>query len=82
MSADRKEAAVKKRWHDLSPTAKAAVIGVAAVDAGLRAWALRDLAGRETGQVRGPKKLWSVALGLVTSGGVLPALYLVIGRRS
>ncbi|UGU30539.1 hypothetical protein LT350_29120 [Mycolicibacterium smegmatis] len=73
---------MKKRWNDLSPTAKAAVIGVAAVDAGLRAWALRDLAGRDANQVRGPKKLWSVALGLVTSGGMLPALYLVAGRKS
>ncbi|AKS35898.1 hypothetical protein [Mycolicibacterium goodii] len=73
---------MKKRWNDLSPTAKAAVLGVAAVDAGLRAWALRDLADRNAGQVRGPKKLWSLALGLVTSGGVLPALYLVAGRRS
>ncbi|MBU8808797.1 hypothetical protein KL953_07805 [Mycolicibacterium goodii] len=73
---------MKKRWNDLSPTAKAAVIGVAAVDAGLRAWALRDLAGRNAGQVRGPKKLWSIALGLITSGGVLPAVYLVVGRKS
>lgn len=73
---------MKKRWNDLSPTAKAAVIGVAAVDAGLRAWALRDLAGRNAGQVRGPKKLWSVVLGLITSGGVLPAVYLVVGRKS
>ncbi|BBX88460.1 hypothetical protein H5U98_25860 [Mycolicibacterium boenickei] len=72
----------KKRWNDLSPTAKTAVIVVAAADAGLRAWALRDLAGREPSRINGPKWLWGSALGLLTTSGVLPVAYLVVGRRS
>ncbi|WP_454788520.1 hypothetical protein [Mycolicibacterium lutetiense] len=72
----------KKRWNDLSPTAKTAVIAVATVDAGLRAWALRDLAGRQAGQVIGPKWLWGSALGLLSTSGVLPVVYLVAGRTS
>ncbi|QRY53745.1 hypothetical protein [Mycolicibacterium septicum] len=72
----------KKRWNDLSPTAKKAVIAVAAVDAGLRAWALRDLAGRDASRINGPKWLWGSALGLLSTSGVLPAVYLVAGRRS
>ncbi|WP_135452726.1 hypothetical protein [Mycobacterium sp. DL99] len=71
----------KKRWNDLSPNAKKAVIAVAAVDAGLRAWALRDLAGRQANQIKGPKWLWGSALGLLSTSGVLPVAYLVAGRR-
>ncbi|BBX34762.1 hypothetical protein MMAG44476_31862 [Mycolicibacterium mageritense DSM 44476 = CIP 104973] len=72
----------KNRWNDLSPTAKATIVGLAAVDAGLRAWALRDLAGRDADQVNGPKWLWGSALGVLSTSGVLPAAYLVVGRKS
>lgn len=72
----------KKRWNDLSPRAKTAVIAVAAVDAGLRAWALRDLAGRDVSRINGPKWLWGTALGVLSSSGVVPVAYLVAGRKS
>lgn len=52
------------------------------MDAGLRAWALRDLAGRDADQVNGPKWLWGSALGVLSTSGVLPAAYLVVGRKS
>lgn len=72
----------KKRWNDLSPNAKVAVIAVAAVDAGLRAWALRDLAGRDASRIKGPKWLWGSALGVLSTSGVVPVVYLVAGRKS
>ncbi|MDF3337854.1 hypothetical protein ACP6C7_11780 [Mycolicibacterium septicum] len=72
----------KKRWKDLSPNAKAAVIAVAAIDAGLRAWALRDLAGRDASRINGPKWLWGSALGVLSTSGVVPVVYLVAGRKS
>ena len=72
----------KKRWKDLSPNAKAAVIAVAAIDAGLRAWALRDLAGRDASRINGPKWLWGSALGVLSISGVVPVAYLVAGRKS
>ncbi|MGV0737176.1 hypothetical protein BA059_10710 [Mycolicibacterium sp. (ex Dasyatis americana)] len=72
----------KKRWKDLSPKAKTAIIAAAAADAGLRAWALRDLAGREPSRINGPKWLWGSALGLLSTSGVLPVAYLLVGRRS
>lgn len=72
----------KKRWKDLSPNAKAAVIAVAAIDAGLRAWALRDLAGRDASRINGPKWLWGSALGVLSTSGVVPVAYLVAGRKS
>ncbi|OMC33081.1 hypothetical protein A5740_12040 [Mycobacterium sp. GA-1841] len=71
----------KKRWSDLSPRAKTTVIAVAAVDAGLRAWALRDLAGRDASRINGPKWLWGTALGVLSSSGVVPVVYLVAGRK-
>lgn len=72
----------RKRWNDLSPNAKVAVIAVAAVDAGLRAWALRDLAGRDASRINGPKWLWGSALGVLSTSGVVPVVYLVAGRKS
>ncbi|MUL81588.1 MULTISPECIES: hypothetical protein [unclassified Mycolicibacterium] len=72
----------KKRWNDLSPTTKTTVIAMVAVDAGLRAWALRDLAGRQANQTNGPKWLWGSALGLIGTAGVLPVAYLIAGRKS
>lgn len=69
-----------KSWKDLQPAGKATIIAVAALDAGMRAWALRDLAGRDNAQVNGPRWLWNAGLGLVTSAGVLPAVYLLWGR--
>lgn len=71
----------KKRWKDLSPTAKTAVIVVTAVDAGLRAWALRDLAARDASQVKGPKWAWGSALSVLGTSGVVPAVYLIAGRK-
>ncbi|OBF18456.1 hypothetical protein [Mycobacterium sp. ACS4331] len=72
----------RKRWSELSPKAKVTIVAVAAIDAGLRAWALRDLAGRDAAHVNGPKWLWGGALGLLSSSGIAPAAYLLVGRKS
>ncbi|MFT4201617.1 DUF5652 family protein [Gordonia sp. (in: high G+C Gram-positive bacteria)] len=71
----------RKHWNDLSPRTKGVIVGAAAVDAGLRAWALRDLGSRTTSEVNGPKSLWQTGLLIVNSAGVLPAAYLLRGRR-
>ncbi|GED99432.1 hypothetical protein [Gordonia crocea] len=71
----------RKRWNDLSPKAKGFVVGAAAVDAGLRAWALRDLGSRTKDEVNGPKSLWSAGLAIINSAGIFPLVYLVKGRR-
>ncbi len=71
----------KKKWNDLTSTQRGAIIGAAAVDAGMRLWAGRDLATRAKDEVRGPKWLWGLGLSLVNSMGVLPAIYLLAGRR-
>jgi hypothetical protein len=58
------------------------VISVGVIDIGLRFWALRDLARRPSEAVAGPKAVWALGLVSVSSAGVLPLAYLVLGRRS
>jgi hypothetical protein len=70
-----------RRWDEMSPTSRALVITVGVVDASLRAWALADLKGRPDDQVNGPKAVWGLALTVVSSAGMLPAAYLLLGRR-
>ncbi|MGC4152873.1 MAG: hypothetical protein QM628_07305 [Propionicimonas sp.] len=67
--------------NDLPQDKRRGLIALGLVDAALRAWALADLAQRPQEQVRGPKVAWAVALSLVSSVGILPAGYLVCGRR-
>lgn len=71
----------KMHWNDLPQSQRRGFIVMGLVDAALRAWALADLAKRPQDEVRGPKVAWAVALSLVSSVGVLPAGYLVCGRR-
>ncbi|MGE2730918.1 hypothetical protein ACQI4F_15670 [Mycolicibacterium vaccae] len=71
----------RKSWKDLPPAGKTAIVVMTALDAGLRAWALRDLAHRDASQVNGPRWLWRAALGVVTSSGILPVAYLLRGRK-
>ncbi len=68
-------------WTTLTPTQHTIVGSVAAVDLGLRSWALLDLARRPPEQVRGRKGVWAAGLSLVSSAGILPAVYLLRGRR-
>jgi hypothetical protein len=56
------------------------VVGVAAETA-FKMAALVDLKRRRADQVRGPKWAWAAALAMVSSFGLLPAAYFVLGRR-
>ena len=71
----------RQRWNDLSPTRRGLVVAVGLLDAGLRAWALVDLKNRPADEVIGPKAVWGLALTVVSSAGVLPTAYLLLGRR-
>lgn len=52
-----------------------------AFEAGLKVAALIDLTGRPASTVRGSKKVWATALVLGNTGGVLPIVYFLRGRR-
>lgn len=71
----------RQQWDQLSPARRKLVVAVGVVDAGMRAWALLDLKNRPADEVNGPKAVWALALSVVSSAGMLPAAYLVLGRR-
>jgi hypothetical protein len=67
-----------RRWRDLGPGARVAVVLGTAAEITLTSVAAADLARRPPAYVRGPKPLWAAAL-LVQPVG--PVAYLLLGRR-
>jgi hypothetical protein len=74
--------AARRRWSDLSPRTRRAIIAVAAVETGLKAAALADIRRRPASQIKGPKWLWIPVVALVNSAGLVPLSYFAFGRRS
>ena len=70
--------AQKKRWSELPPAAKRAIVVAGTVEVVVTGFALRDLIRRPARDVRGPKLLWVLAF-LVQPFG--PLAYFRIGRR-
>ena len=68
----------KRRWSDLSPTAKVLLVLGSVIELVLTTIALRDLSRRPADQVRGPKFAWGL-MSFVQPVG--PIAYLVLGRR-
>lgn len=71
-----------KPWAALSSLQRAAIFAIGSVDAGLRLWALTDLARRPNSEITGGKWLWGAALAAVNSAGLLPTLYLRWARHA
>jgi hypothetical protein len=71
--------ASQRRWPDLSPKAKAAIVVGGLVEVVLTTFALRDLLRRPRREVRGPKLMWAPGLIVQPFG---PLAYLIAGRRS
>lgn len=72
---------MKRRWSELDPRVRRAVLAAAAVEGVLKIAALADLAGRPAGAVRGSKAKWAVAIVLSNSAGLVPIAYFRKGRR-
>jgi len=68
----------KKKWSDLSDSQKAGVIIAGALQLGLLAAALWDLAHRTADEVRGDRRMWA---GLVFINWIGPLAYFTIGRK-
>jgi Phospholipase_D-nuclease N-terminal len=68
----------RRRWADLTPRQKAAVVLSSVVQFGLAAAAWTDLARRAPAQVRGPKWRWALLIGVNYAG---PIAYFRWGRR-
>ena len=71
----------RRRWSDLSQRTRTLLVITAVAEGILKLVALVDLKRRPAGQVRGPKWLWAMVLAIVSSAGVVPISYFVLGRR-
>ena len=69
------------RWRELPPSTRAGILAVGALDVVLRVLALADLRSRSAGDLHGPKAAWALALTVVSSAGLLPGAYFLLGRR-
>ena len=80
MSGHRQDGhpATRKRWADFTRAQRVAIVAAGAAEIVLTAAALRDLARRPAGRVRGPKPMWVLGC-LVQPVG--PIAYLLVGRR-
>jgi hypothetical protein len=68
----------KKRWSDLTPRQRTAIVVGAALELILTSIALADLQKRPSALVRGPKAAWRL-MSFVQPVG--PIVYLLVGRR-
>jgi hypothetical protein len=71
----------RKRWSELDPRLRQALMLGGAVEAGLKIAALIDLAQRPGQEIRGSKGRWAAAIALLNSGGAVPIAYFLRGRR-
>jgi uncharacterized membrane protein len=68
----------QKRWSDLTPPQKTAVLVGGVAELVMTIAALRDVRRRPAAQVRGPKAFWVLTFVVQPFG---PLLYFVLGRR-
>ena len=68
----------KKKWSDLTPLQRRAIVVGGVLETVLTSAALRDLAGRSAQEVRGPKAAWVLAFAVQPFG---PIAYFVVARR-
>lgn len=73
--------AARRGWSDLSEGTRRLLITTGAADAALRAAALIDITRRPASQIRGRKWAWATVTAVVSSAGIVPIAYFVVGRR-
>jgi len=73
--------AAGRQWSDLSQRTRRLLTIAAVAEGILKVAALIDLKRRSASQVRGPKWLWATVIAVVSSAGVVPISYFVVGRR-
>ena len=68
----------KTRWSDFSGGQKAGIVVMSAVQVGLLAAALWDLAHRSADEVRGDRRIWA---GVAFINWIGPIAYFTMGRK-
>ena len=71
----------RKQWSDLSERDRKLLIAAGIVEGCLKIAALIDIKRRPASQIRGPKWLWAAVVTVVSSAGLLPISYFVLGRK-
>jgi hypothetical protein len=73
--------ATRRQWSDLSQRTRRLLTIAAVAEGILKVAALIDIKRRPASQIRGPKWLWATVVTVVSSAGVVPISYFVIGRQ-
>jgi hypothetical protein len=71
----------KRQWSDLSQRNRRLLTIAAVAEGILKLAALIDIKRRPASQIRGPKWMWATVVTVVSSAGVVPISYFVVGRR-
>jgi hypothetical protein len=71
----------RTQWRDLSEQNRRLLIAAAVAEGILKVAALIDIKRRPASQIRGPKWVWAAMVVVVSSAGVVPVSYFVVGRR-
>ena len=78
MSATAEPGARKRRWSDLSPRTRGAIVAAGVVQNSLLVATLIDLRRRPARKIRGDKRLWTAAAFVSWVG---PISYFTYGRK-
>jgi hypothetical protein len=73
--------AARKQWSDLSPRTRRMLSVAAVLERILKLAALIDIKRRPASQIRGPRWMWATAVAVISSAGIVPISYFVVGRR-
>lgn len=73
--------AAGKSWSELSARTRRLLITGAVAEGILKIAALIDIKRRPASQIRGRKWLWATVVATVSSAGVVPISYFLLGRR-
>ena len=70
-----------RKWSELSERSRRLVVLGAVLEAILKLAALLDMRRRPASEIRGPKWLWATSVATISSAGLLPIAYFLLGRR-
>lgn len=71
----------RRRWSEMSEGRRRAIMALGIFEGVLKTAALVDLRRRADEEVRGPRKVWGLAIVFVNAAGAVPAAYFLLGRR-
>jgi hypothetical protein len=78
MSVEPAKSSGNRRWKDLSPRARAAIVAAGVVQHSLLVATLVDIRRRPARKVRGDRRLWTAAAFVSWTG---PISYFAFGRK-